>query len=1220
MMETTRQNTEAMEQNAPVNVLADGTSWYDIVIFGTGFPAVAAAAKILHTEAKSTVAIVGPADGMRYGTIGTTAGQNYWDCRLQKRETDQPFLNTLWQHGTFYDWFYPYRKYYNADQMAEMIRHWYMVPDSPEASGTNPRLTEYLQQDITAVHMAADGKRIESIKCRPIERNSSGVVVYTGAETTIYGTVFIDASEDGKLARLADPAGVTTGRYDWNPAYLTPEEREGDQVGRQPAATLMFKVKNVRIVKPDESIYQGGDDIYRTTFDYSSDGIDGSPAAAGADGSRASYTDNAHITAFNRKYGPIPGDPSLDYHGYVMKPFNAAQDGPQVGKTEEEKEWWVNGLLVFNVDGRAHERDRLANNGLYPNVKFGAKNTDEAWIEARNFLKNNKTEFLDVLHRFEGFENAVFVEDENGYPVTGASLYIRETVHMSTTNYYEENGGEGDYYQVAYWESLGAGKDSTEGQDYGNFKHRIGLVMYNPDIHPYRYEDLLDENGHFLWFNDDFCKMRPDLVEKGYLNPDDDRLPLNPAYYPYEGLLSHNVSNLLIPGYATGCCSVSWGEVRVLSNLCVLGDAAGIAAQYCVETGKAPKALDDNDIAEVQNRLKSVGARLDKEDDWNQHPVVASSGGGVIGRSANATSGGAVGRDTDTVGGGAVGYYANSQNGGAIGSYSSSRDGGAVGFQASSTLGGAVGYKANVLMGGAVGNESSAEDGGAIGHMAKTVKGGAAGYQAVSNRGGAVGYNAKETSYGGAVGENATVSSGGAIGLNAEAQAGGSVGAGASAFYGGAVGAGTTTGDGGAIGWEASATGGGAAGNHAGAGAGGAVGSYAVSGDGFAGGKNAKTVNAQNNSIDAVQLGTGTNSASKTLQVYSKRIVEADGSLTDVGRLNALATTQKDNIVSAINELRDSIGGGGSGAATVVIGTSTQGHTLADCDYLCDGTDDQEEIQQAIFSLWRHGGKIYILEGRYHLSGSVSIYPSNITIEGCGSGTRLVRMYNSADERSAMLSLCGAYNFTKIKNLFIDGNKSNYSGEYNTGIYFESGKHCEIANNFIINCAKNGIRIDQDYNNVHDNYIDGCNIAIDAHRFHNGRICGNITNNTASAGISLQGSYNNVYGNTTNRSKKSIYVKGNCNTISGNNMGDISDGMYMEDADFNTITGNSMHDITGQNYEVIYLSASNNNTIAGNVFDSIYIYSSSSHNIVLGNHSYLSDSGTDSVVEHNIDY
>lgn len=349
--------------------------------------------------------------------------------------------------------------------------------------------------------------------------------------------------------------------------------------------------------------------------------------------------------------------------------------------------------------------------------------------------------------------------------------------------------------------------------------------------------------------------------------------------------------------------------------------------------------------------------------------------------------------------------------------------------------------------------------------------------------------------------------------------------------------------------------------------------------------------------------------------------MEADGSLTDVGRLNTLATTQKGNIVSAINELRDSIGGGGSGAATVVIGTSTQGHTLADCDYLCDGTDDQEEIQQAISSLWRHGGKIFILERRYHLSGSVNIYPSNITIEGCGSGTHLVRMYDSADERSAMLSLWGAYNFIKIKNLFIDGNKSNYPGANNTGIYLESGKHCEIANNFIINCAKNGIRIDQDYNNVHDNYIDGCNIAIDAHRFQNGRICGNITNNTASAGISLQGSYNNVYGNTTNRSKKSIYVKGNCNTISGNNMGDISDGMYLEDADFNTITGNCMHDITGQNYEVIYLSASNNNTIESNVFDSIYIYSSSSHNIVLGNqYSYLSDSGTDSVVEHNIDY
>ena len=37
---------------------------------------------------------------------------------------------------------------------------------------------------------------------------------------------------------------------------------------------------------------------------------------------------------------------------YLLKSLNAAQDGP------DSDEWWINGLLIFNVDGSAHERDK----------------------------------------------------------------------------------------------------------------------------------------------------------------------------------------------------------------------------------------------------------------------------------------------------------------------------------------------------------------------------------------------------------------------------------------------------------------------------------------------------------------------------------------------------------------------------------------------------------------------------------------------------------------------------------------------------------------------------------------------------------------------------------------------------------------------------------------------------------------------------------------------
>ena len=60
-------------------------------------------------------------------------------------------------------------------------------------------------------------------------------------------------------------------------------------------------------------------------------------------------------------------------------------------------------------------------------------------------------------------------------------------------------------------------------------------------------------------------------------------------------------------------------------------------------------------------------------------------------------------------------------------------------------------------------------------------------------------------------------------------------------------------------------------------GGGGAFGSGARAGAGFAGGAQAKTTDAEGAAIDAIQLGTGTNSAANTLQIYDKQLLDADG-------------------------------------------------------------------------------------------------------------------------------------------------------------------------------------------------------------------------------------------------------------------------------------------------------------------------------------------------------
>lgn len=88
--------------------------------------------------------------------------------------------------------------------------------------------------------------------------------------------------------------------------------------------------------------------------------------------------------------------------------------------------------------------------------------------------------------------------------------------------------------------------------------------------------------------------------------------------------------------------------------------------------------------------------------------------------------------------------------------------------------------------------------------------------------------------------------------------------------------------------------------------------------------------------------------------------------------------------------------GGSSGhAAAVVVGTTRAGATAADCDFLCDGTNDAETITNAAKTL-SYGGKIILLEGEYFLQNPifVSTYQDDVPrkaiwVQGCGFSTKI---------------------------------------------------------------------------------------------------------------------------------------------------------------------------------------------------------------------------------------
>lgn len=227
----------------------------------------------------------------------------------------------------------------------------------------------------------------------------------------------------------------------------------------------------------------------------------------------------------------------------------------------------------------------------------------------------------------------------------------------------------------------------------------------------------------------------------------------------------------------------------------------------------------------------------------------------------NGSGGFSAGDNADTEMGSSAGRGSFSTTGGASGHLAQTQTGGAVGQSTKSTSGGAVGTTAQTQTGGAVGTSATSTDGGAIGSMANTTTGGAVGEVANSESGGAVGFWASSES-GGAVGNNTGTSSGGAIGNNSHSGSGASVGENTSSTTGGAIGA------------------------------------DAKAGAGFAGGKAAKAVDSSGGGIDAIQLGTGTNSVPKTLQAYGYQLMDANGKIP-LERLSNVPQTVEELEVTA---------------------------------------------------------------------------------------------------------------------------------------------------------------------------------------------------------------------------------------------------------------------------------------------------------------------------------
>lgn len=93
---------------------------------------------------------------------------------------------------------------------------------------------------------------------------------------------------------------------------------------------------------------------------------------------------------------------------------------------------------------------------------------------------------------------------------------------------------------------------------------------------------------------------------------------------------------------------------------------------------------------------------------------------------------------------------------------------------------------------------------------------------------------------------------------------------------------------------------------------------------------------------------------------------------------------------SELNAISDTLqhlnGVGGSRGGYVVVGTSTAGATVTTCDFLCDGTADDVEINAAIQKAQELNMDVLLLNGEYMLSNPITPY-LNMLILGQNTGS-----------------------------------------------------------------------------------------------------------------------------------------------------------------------------------------------------------------------------------------
>ena len=299
----------------------------------------------------------------------------------------------------------------------------------------------------------------------------------------------------------------------------------------------------------------------------------------------------------------------------------------------------------------------------------------------------------------------------------------------------------------------------------------------------------------------------------------------------------------------------------------------------------------------------------------------------------------------------------------------------------------------------------------------------------------------------------------------------------------------------------------------------------------------------------------------------------------------------------------------GNKTCRFVIGTSTAGWTEKDCDYLCDGVDDQVEINAAIQALPSTGGEIKVLDGTYNITAPINIDKERVTFGGCGQSTIFKRMWKSSSDREGVIQFSTSY--CTFKDFEIDGNKSVYAGGSGLCLTEINKTDILVEHVYSSNNKKYGIFLNYPQNSIVTNNT--CRGNSNGIYTSNSKYC-TITSNNCNdniLGIDTSNSrYCTITGNTCHNNIRGIdntYTR-YC-TITGNTCGDNNYGIIFTSAKSCTVTGNTC--FRGEGTSSDYTSSQ----------DTIYIDSGTQNCVIVGNNcsgKAPTVAGTGNIVENNL--